>query len=418
MLYFKSREPNEKLAEAFGDIKNVWQAGGMVYKGKVTREQKTSFFGDVKVLWGAGGVRFFCYDPQEELPDSFGDIAIYWVVGGLKYKSYHPKTLAPSVYGDIFILKYVTLVDVQETFNILLTVEQPYGIPWMQTEVVHAAWCWRITREDGVVLGFTSHDEDISYNGVTYKASTGFAPTAVSASGDMSVDNLDAEGILKDGGLTTADLRKGLYNNAAIEVFLINYTNLKDEVFILRRGYLGEVTYGRNGFTAEIKGLMEAYQQQVGKVCQKTCRTNLGSKECGIYLPSFTVSGTVIGIKEDGTFTINAKFADDFFSYGIITWTGGLNAGSKMEVKKYESNGRVQLFLPMNYNVSIGDTFSIVAGCDGNATTCKKRFNNLVNFRGEPYVIGNSYAASYPVESSNNIVSEGQDTRVGAYKWD
>ena len=35
---------------------------------------------------------------------------------------------------------------------------------------------------------------------------------------------------------------------------------------------LGEVTYGKNGFKAEIRGLMEAYQQQSGKVAQNPGR--------------------------------------------------------------------------------------------------------------------------------------------------
>ena len=74
--------------------------------------------------------------------------------------------------------------------------------------------------------------------------------------------------------------------------------------------------------------------------------------------------------------------------------------------------------MPLGEPVGLGDTFTIVAGCDGNATTCRNRFHNLVNFRGEPYIIGNSYSASYPVSSSNNIVSEGEDVRVGAYKWE
>ena len=42
------------------------------------------------------------------------------------------------------------------------------------------------------------------------------------------------------------------------------------------------------------------YQQQTGKVYQKSCRTNLGSRECGMYLPNLTFSGYVKGIQEDG----------------------------------------------------------------------------------------------------------------------
>ena len=409
---------------AFGDISREWAPGGVAIYADIETPKTVEdiFYGDIRRTWAIGGIKFYGNIIATKAVNGwrYGDINRIWIPGGLAIKANvtTSKTIAVMRLGDIFKIVFVTLAPANDRFAILLTVDQPYGIPWMQKEVVHSAWCWKIMRLDGMVLGFTSHDEDITYNGVLYKAETGFAPTAVSTSGDMTVDNLDAQGMLKDESLTAADLRKGLYNNATIEVFLMNYRNLKDEVFILRRGYLGEVTYGKNGFTAEIRGLMEAYQQQAGKVCQKTCRTHLGSQQCGIYIPNWTVGGTVTTIKEDGSFITDVRMADDYFSYGVITWTEGDNAGSKMEVKKYEATGRVQLFLPMSNNVGLGDAFSITAGCDGNATTCKNRFNNLSNFRGEPYVIGNSYAASYPVNSANNIVSLGEDARMGTYKWD
>ena len=408
--------------EVHGNIKRVYSVNPLTIRMLRTLNKATDgeITCDIKRTYSAGGMKVIMKRTIDVAADNekSGDLERVYTSGGIRIKANRlintPVDNEPK--GDFIRIAFVTLAKMAEDHTIILTVEQPYGIPWMQSEIVHSAWCWKITRTDGTILGFTSHDEDINFNGVVYKASTGFAPTAVSTSGDMAVDNLDAQGMLKGGSLTVEDLRKGLYTNAAIEVFLVNYQNLKDEVFLMRRGTLGEVTYGKNGFTAEIRGLMEAYQQQAGKVYQKTCRTCLGSSECGVYLPNWTHRGTVTGIQEDGSFVINIWQAEDFFSYGVITWLSGKNQGSRMEVKKYHANGKTELFLPMAYAVNIGDTFEIVAGCDGNATTCRSRFNNLVNFRGEPYIIGNSYAASYPVASSDNIVSEGGDVRGGAYK--
>jgi hypothetical protein len=41
-------------------------------------------------------------------------------------------------------------------------------------EVTTLATCWRLERTDGWVCGFTDHDQDIGYDGLTYVASTGF----------------------------------------------------------------------------------------------------------------------------------------------------------------------------------------------------------------------------------------------------
>ena len=38
--------------------------------------------------------------------------------------------------------------------------------------------------------------------------------------------------------------------------------------------------------------------------------------------------------------------------------------------------------------VAVGDTFNAIAGCDKTIGTCVAKFNNAVNFRGEPYVPG------------------------------
>ncbi|WP_353285542.1 phage BR0599 family protein [Wolbachia endosymbiont (group B) of Agrotis puta] len=42
--------------------------------------------------------------------------------------------------------------------------------------------------------------------------------------------------------------------------------------------------------------------------------------------------------------------------------------------------------LLLHIKISTGDKYSILAGCDKAFLTCKNKFNNTVNFRGEPYI--------------------------------
>jgi uncharacterized phage protein (TIGR02218 family) len=79
--------------------------------------------------------------------------------------------------------------------------------------------------------------------------------------------------------------------------------------------------------------------------------------------------------------------AAGYFSGGEIEWLTGTNAGRKMEIKEF-SNKQFTLVLPMPNNVAVSDTFKAVAGCDKTFTTCYRKFNNAVNFRGEPHVPG------------------------------
>ncbi len=54
------------------------------------------------------------------------------------------------------------------------------------------------------------------------------------------------------------------------------------------------------------------------------------------------------------------------------------------------------LFLPMPSIVAIGDNYSLRPGCDKKFSTCKDRYNNVKNFRGEPNVPGNDQVLAYP----------------------
>ncbi|AIF51999.1 DUF2163 domain-containing protein [Pelosinus sp. UFO1] len=285
-------------------------------------------------------------------------------------------------------------------------------ISWLQNEVTTIAWCWKLTLADGAIMGFTSHDQDILIGGVTYEAATGFTPTAVETSRDMAVDNLDVDGMIDSEKVTKEDILTGRYDGAAIQIFLCNWKNTNDPIRVIRRGTLGQISMGKQAFTAEIRGLMQAYQQQSGDIYQKTCRATIGDAKCGKSLTSYTFIGQVIAVHENGTFDTNLVNIDKYFDYGLLEFTSGNNNGKSFEIKEYKQiNGKIMTFLPVTFTVAVGDTFKCIAGCDGNFSTCKNKFNNVINFRGEPHVPGNDYAASYPSQGSANTVSEGSSVK-------
>jgi uncharacterized phage protein (TIGR02218 family) len=84
---------------------------------------------------------------------------------------------------------------------------------------------------------------------------------------------------------------------------------------------------------------------------------------------------------------INYTYSIGFFAYGYLKFTSGQNAGYVNEIRAF-APGEITLGLPMPYPVEPGDEFTIVAGCDRSLGTCIGRFNNIIHFRGEPYVPG------------------------------
>ncbi len=263
-------------------------------------------------------------------------------------------------------------------------------------EVLTIANCWKITRRDGVVLGFTDHDQPLTIDALTYDAKSGFTPTAIINSASLKVDNLDIEGMLNDAKITEQDIISGLYDFAELLMFSVNYTQLNAGKIIMRYGWLGELRFDGNSFVVEVRGLTSKLSGSMGDIYSTTCRAKLGDEHCKINMTANIVSGaitqTILGAEAKIVFyDLSRTEPSGLFTYGVLNFTNGANAGLSFEVKSYDNmnnSGRIKLMLPTPYAMMIGDTYSLTQGCDKRFTTCVNRFNNALNFRGEPHLIG------------------------------
>jgi uncharacterized phage protein (TIGR02218 family) len=272
------------------------------------------------------------------------------------------------------------------------------------------AWCWRITRGDGVKLGFTDHDRALVFDGTSFEAASGFSASELTAEVGLAVGNQELSGALRSDRLSEGDLAAGLYDNAAIEVFRVNWA-APSQRFLIRTGTIGEVKRGVTAFTAELRGLAHMLQQERGRIYQPACDADLGDARCGVVLAAsaLTGAGTVTTLLDERTFEVSGlgAFAADWFSRGLLTWTGGANATRKSEVKRHSLLGtaaRIEVWQDTGRPIAIGNSFSITAGCDKQFATCRAKFNNGPNFRGCPHMPGNDFVMSYPT------VGEGTNT--------
>lgn len=255
--------------------------------------------------------------------------------------------------------------------------------------VTTIATCWKLTRRDGVVSGFADLDADIVFEYLTYKAASGFTPSAVQNSSGFAVDNLDIEGMLSAENITEADIMAGLYDFAEIEIFKVNYKDISQGKLNLRRGWLGEVSLAKNQFIAEVRGLVQLLSQTIGELYSPSCRATFADSRCKINSASHTVSGTVTTVVSNREFFDTSRTEESgIYNFGKITFLSGANSGISIEVKEFFSGGKIIMVLPFPYNIVIGDSYKMSEGCDKTLKTCSARFNNVLNFRGEPHVPG------------------------------
>ena len=254
------------------------------------------------------------------------------------------------------------------------------------------AWCWKVTRRDDQVFGFTTHDRDLLIGGVTFQAATGFAASAAQARAGASVDNLEVAGMLDSSAIDEADLLAGLWDNAAVEVTIVNWADTTQSV-IVQTGRIGNVSMQGGSFSAEMRSLTQTLQQTVGRTMTRRCDADLGDARCGVTLAAYTVTGAATAASADRQ-TFSASTLPGSIG-GLLTWTAGVNTGLAMEVKA-ASAGAITLALPMPYDIAAGDSYSVTAGCDKNLSTCRDSFANTVNFRGFPHIPGIDAVLAYP----------------------
>jgi len=268
--------------------------------------------------------------------------------------------------------------------------------------------CWKLTRRDEVVQGFTDHDDDLVIDGVTYRAGTGFTSSEATSRFDLSVDGAEIAGALSDDALAESDLAAGRYDAANVETWLVDWSDVVLRV-LTARATLGEVRREGQAFSAELRGLADSLSQASGRLFTARCSADLGDARCKFDLAAAGLQGEGTVMSIDSTSTIVAAgldgFSDGVFTGGKLNWTSGANNALSVEIKEHRTvagHARLSLWQAMPEIIASGDEFVVIAGCDKRLATCRERFNNVVNFRGFPQIPGNDFVIASPDAGGGN----------------
>jgi len=254
------------------------------------------------------------------------------------------------------------------------------------------ARAWAITRKDGVVLGFTDHDGELSFAGVVFRPRAGLTAQAVVQGAGLSVDNTEAVGALSDEAITERDILAGRWDGAELRQWDVDW-QAPDQHRLVFRGHLGEVSRSGGAFKAELRGLAEALNRPMGRVFHPRCSAVLGDGACKVDLtrPGLTGEGHVVSV-EGGRLRLGGLegFSDRWFERGMLRLASGAAEGLSGHVKNDRAlpHGarEVDLWTQTGILPAPGDRVTLVAGCDKAAETCRLKFNNYLNFRGFPHL--------------------------------
>ena len=266
---------------------------------------------------------------------------------------------------------------------------------WLDGPLTTSCYAWRLERADGVTLGFVSHDRDLVIDNLRYRAAPGMVPSTIALSDSLDVDSVDLEGVMTSAAIAETDLIAGRWNGARLHMALVNWEDPDAEPLHLVSGEFGEITRSGDACRVEMLGSTSFLDEAIAPLTSPTCRARFGDRACKVSLAMHRAEMAVSGIADPHLEFAGLAGQGADYSYGELRWLSGENCGLAFAILSGVGNSIRLADQPVR-RVSIGDKALLTAGCDKNFVTCRDRFANSINFRGEPHLPGNDLLTRYP----------------------
>jgi len=255
----------------------------------------------------------------------------------------------------------------------------------------YMATLWKIIRTDATMYYFTDHNHQLEFESQTYTPVGGFSSSARELKSNTKASNYDIIGVISSSAIDDDDIRAGLFREAQIIEYTIDWRVPWFGALTIDKYWIASITWDGNKWNAQLVTISLQLKQEIGDVYGRTCRYELGDAECTVNLATFTYPGAITVVDEQrwSFETDLIGYADDYFQYGYIIFTSGLNNGLTFPIQRYtNTNGKVYLADAASFDLST-DSFNIVAGCGKTTLPCKDTFANFDNFGGFPAIPGN-----------------------------
>jgi len=241
------------------------------------------------------------------------------------------------------------------------------------SNVVESFISVRIKLSNDLILRYSTLDFDIKLHSEVYKPCIdikSISSTIMSA---------------RDSGITIIvydDLSKCDLSSSRVEISFNNRV-LNDTQQIIYIGSIGSCLHMDNmSYELQILPLFYSLNKSIGEFFSPLCRASLGDKRCGKDLSTFTFTGIIMTILDGRTFIGNhQQQKSGYFLNGMIIFADGV----RIQIEN-ESDRVVTMILKSSREIVLGERYSIIAGCDKSISTCKNKFCNVINFRGEPFI--------------------------------
>jgi uncharacterized phage protein (TIGR02218 family) len=249
------------------------------------------------------------------------------------------------------------------------------------------ATCWKIKLSNGDIVSFTDHDNEICVGGLKYIPKILVNSSAIESLSALLPNNLNIEMSLSDSKITNYESR--YYEGAAVEVMIVNFMDSNSDVINVFSGYITSVISTSGLLKAKVQSYSDQLNNVIGDVYSPLCRANFCDSRCKLSIENFSFISHIDASINDVTFFSEEMKSKENgqFNYGYIEMISGANSDDKLYIKE-NHEGVVVLSEVPKRKLMQGDQYKAVVGCNKKFETCVDKFNNAMNFRGEPHIPG------------------------------
>jgi uncharacterized phage protein (TIGR02218 family) len=265
----------------------------------------------------------------------------------------------------------------------------------LATNQFYYADLYTFTLISGNILRLTSADVDIVSGGNTFSSQGPLIERSkISWKIGVAVDELDLTvtplpGDSADGYPILEAVQYGVFDAANLQLeraFMPTWGDTSAGTVIMFVGWIAAVDAGGIKIAMKVESHLNILTIQMPRnMYCPTCWWNLYDQGCQVAQSSYTFSGTVGSNPTNVFVPVNGvSQANDYFDQGYMSLQSGL---IRRSIKTWSGNVITPLVpLPPLWIPNPGDPVTLVAGCDHTIDRCQTKFNNVINFRGQPFI--------------------------------
>jgi uncharacterized phage protein (TIGR02218 family) len=282
----------------------------------------------------------------------------------------------------------------------VINYQSPYTaqslIDYMARRAAEMCFAWKLTPHANSILtnpiAGTDNTRDLTLPGhgaTAFRSIAGIAPSAIDVESGQDSAGLDFTAIFDTAEFTRAAVNSGDWNSAKLEVYELSFRYPAMGQLVGFSGRIGTVREEGPIFKAQATPLTAVGRLKIGRKTGANCDVKVFTgPRCNRDPSDLTRAGAVTTVPNvQHTFRASSLASPTvMYDNGTVTWTGGNNIARRAEIKSFDdSTKEIVLHLDLPYAIQVGDTFSILEGCDRRPDTCEL-YSNIINFRGFRFI--------------------------------